>query len=234
VFKAWYVRDHILLSSVIISWTRWVWVHRGLRTHSTLYRLFHGWFLQARWPNQQSQSTEENQLATEISLNHTRITLPCYNINCRQPPLGWAQRMGPSVTKTQFAGPISCLEHRATTVLHCTIVTRAAVLMFPFYSRPSALIRWGHGGWVVPGLVTFSDIWPGDGEGLFYSILSPRTHTGAWKKWQNAFMMRPCLCMCDEHVCMSYTLYVAVRQCKCYSKHVWCTWMAHMYHRVNT
>jgi len=35
------------------------------------------------------------------------------------------------VTKPQSAGPISCLEHRATRVLHCTIVTAAAVLMFP-------------------------------------------------------------------------------------------------------
>jgi len=35
------------------------------------------------------------------------------------------------VTKTQSAGPISYLEHRATRVLHCAIVTRAAVLMFP-------------------------------------------------------------------------------------------------------
>jgi len=35
------------------------------------------------------------------------------------------------VTTTQSAGPISCLEHRATRVLHCAIVTRAAVLMFP-------------------------------------------------------------------------------------------------------
>jgi len=35
------------------------------------------------------------------------------------------------VTKTQSVGPISCLEHRATRVLHCAIVTRAAVLMFP-------------------------------------------------------------------------------------------------------
>jgi len=34
------------------------------------------------------------------------------------------------MTKTQSAGPISCLEHRATRVLHCAIVTRAAVLMF--------------------------------------------------------------------------------------------------------
>jgi len=35
------------------------------------------------------------------------------------------------VTKTQPAGPISCLEHHTTRVLHCTTVTRAAVLMFP-------------------------------------------------------------------------------------------------------
>jgi len=37
------------------------------------------------------------------------------------------------VTKTQpaGAGPISCLEHRTTRVLHCTIVTKAAVIMFP-------------------------------------------------------------------------------------------------------
>jgi len=35
------------------------------------------------------------------------------------------------VTKTQSAGPISCLEHRAARVLHCAIVTRADVLMFP-------------------------------------------------------------------------------------------------------
>jgi len=36
------------------------------------------------------------------------------------------------VTKTQSAGPISRLEYRATRVLHCAIVTRAAVLIFPF------------------------------------------------------------------------------------------------------
>jgi len=35
------------------------------------------------------------------------------------------------VTKTQSIGPISCLKHRATRVLHCTIVTTAGVLMFP-------------------------------------------------------------------------------------------------------
>jgi len=42
------------------------------------------------------------------------------------------------VTKTHSARPISCLEHRTTrmlltlnALLHCAIVTRAAVLMFP-------------------------------------------------------------------------------------------------------
>jgi len=37
------------------------------------------------------------------------------------------------VTKTQSAGPISCLEHCAIRVLHCTIVIRAAMLMFPLF-----------------------------------------------------------------------------------------------------
>jgi len=52
-------------------------------------------------------------------------------MNCRQPPLSLAQRKGPSVTKTQIAKPISCLEHRARRVLHRIIVTTAAMLMFP-------------------------------------------------------------------------------------------------------
>jgi len=47
-------------------------------------------------------------------------------------------------TITQFARPISCIKHHATRVLHHTIVTTEAVLMFPFYSRQSLLIRWGH------------------------------------------------------------------------------------------
>jgi len=34
------------------------WVSRGLTSHSTLYRSFQGRFLQARWPNQQRQSTD--------------------------------------------------------------------------------------------------------------------------------------------------------------------------------
>jgi len=108
---------------------------RSLTSHSTLYKSFRGRFLQVRWPNQQRQSTEGSQFATEISLNPTRTTPPCYNINFRQPPLGCVQHKGPGVTKTQSAGPLSCLEHRATRVLHSTIVTRAAVLMFPLYFR---------------------------------------------------------------------------------------------------
>jgi len=38
------------------------------------------------------------------------------------------------VTKTQSAGPISCLEHRATRVLHCAIVTTAAVFYVPSFT----------------------------------------------------------------------------------------------------
>jgi len=56
------------------------WVSRGLTSHSTLYRSFRGQFLQARWPNQQRQSTERSQLAALLcphllfitSLNHKR------------------------------------------------------------------------------------------------------------------------------------------------------------------
>jgi len=55
-------------------------VCRGLTSHSTLCRSFWGQFLQARWPNQQRQSTEGSQLATEIGFNPTRTTPPCYNM----------------------------------------------------------------------------------------------------------------------------------------------------------
>ena len=37
----------------------------SLTSHSTHNRSFRGWFLQARWPNQQCQSTEENQLVVK-------------------------------------------------------------------------------------------------------------------------------------------------------------------------
>jgi len=42
-------------------------------------------------PNQQCESTEGSQLATDIGFSPTRTTPPCYNMNCRQPPLGQAQ-----------------------------------------------------------------------------------------------------------------------------------------------
>jgi len=64
------------------------WLSRDLTSHSTLYRSFRGRFLQARWPNQQRQSTEGSQMATEIGFSPTRTTPLCYNMNCRQPPLG--------------------------------------------------------------------------------------------------------------------------------------------------
>jgi len=65
------------------------WVSRGLKYHSTLYRSFRGRFLPARRPNQQCQSTEGSQSATEIGFNPTRTTPLCYNMNCSQPPLGY-------------------------------------------------------------------------------------------------------------------------------------------------
>jgi len=64
------------------------WVSTGLTFYSTLYMSFQGRFLQARWPNQQCQSTEGSQLATEISLNPTRTTPLCYSMIRRQQPLG--------------------------------------------------------------------------------------------------------------------------------------------------
>jgi len=93
------------------------WLSRGLTSHSTLYRSFRGQFLQVRWPNQQFQSTEGSRLASEIGFKPTRTTPLCYNLNCRQPPLSWSQPKGPSVTETQSAGPISCLEQEYCTVL---------------------------------------------------------------------------------------------------------------------
>jgi len=71
------------------------------------------------------------------------------------------------VTKTQSAGPISCLEHRATRVLHCAIVTRAAALMFPLLLQTIISNQMRRRRPRVPGLVAFYDIRPGDGVGLF-------------------------------------------------------------------
>jgi len=129
-----------------------------------------------RWPNQQHQNTKGSQFAAVISFNATRTTPLCYSMNCRQPPLGYSQRKGPSVTKTQSAGPISCLERCATRALHSSLVTRAAVLIFPLYSSPS-LIKWGCGGWGVPGLVDFTT----SGQDTKWVYSNPGTHTGNTK-----------------------------------------------------
>jgi len=80
------------------------------------------------------------------------------------------------VTKTQSAGPISCLEHRATRVLHCAIVNGAVVLMFPLLlqtiisnqMRPRRL----RGAW-------FSRLLRHPDRRQSGSILSPGTHTGS-------------------------------------------------------
>jgi len=82
------------------------------------------------------------------------------------------------VTKTQSAGPISCLEHHTTRVLHCAIVTRAAVSMFPLLlqsivrnqMRPQRL----RGAWFSRFLRHPARRWSG-------SVLIPRTNTGAVK-----------------------------------------------------
>jgi len=46
-----------------------------------------------------------------------------------------------SVTKTQSAGFISCLEHCATRVLHCFIVTRAAIEVEIFYEQMTEALK---------------------------------------------------------------------------------------------
>jgi len=60
----------------------------GLTSHSTHNRWFRGRFLQARWPNQQCQSTEGNQLVVEIRLeSHQKHSTMLQWYNSRQPPL---------------------------------------------------------------------------------------------------------------------------------------------------
>ena len=71
-------------------------VCRGLTSHSTHYRSFRGRFLHGRWPNQQCQSTEGNQLVVMIGLNPTKTTPPCYN-NTTLGNCLYAQRKGPNV-----------------------------------------------------------------------------------------------------------------------------------------
>jgi len=75
------------------------WVSRGLTSHSTLYRSFQGLFLQARWPNQQCQSTEGNQVATEICFNPTRTTqTDSLTVTIKKPSLRLSRLVLPPTT----------------------------------------------------------------------------------------------------------------------------------------
>jgi len=51
------------------------WLSRGLTSHSTLYRSFRGRFLQARWPNQQRQSTEGSIKMADSCLKSFQLNL---------------------------------------------------------------------------------------------------------------------------------------------------------------
>jgi len=97
------------------------------------------------------------------------------------------------MTKTQSAGPISCLEHRATRLLHSTIVTRAAMFMFSLLlqsvigsqMRPQRL----RGDW-------FSRLLRHTARRRSSSVLSPGTHTGWWsvsKEANHLFAMNRCI-----------------------------------------
>jgi len=73
------------------------------------------------------------------------------------------------VTKTQSAGPISCLEHHATRVQHSSIAARAAVLIFPL---------------LLQAIINQHPASKRSGP-----ILSPRTHTGFAIELTNAESM---------------------------------------------
>ena len=76
----------------------WVSECVGFNVPSTHYRSFRGRFLQARWPNQQCQSTEGKPVGRQRSgLNPKRNTPPCYN-NTNLGNRLYAQHKGPNVT----------------------------------------------------------------------------------------------------------------------------------------
>jgi len=52
-----------------------------------------------------------------------------------------------------------------------------------FHSSPSSVIRRGHGGWGVPGLITSYDIQPGDGVGLFEAPEPTRDTCATYCQW---------------------------------------------------
>ena len=71
VCMCWYLTSaHCTLCFLISSSKCW-----GLTSHSVHYRSFWGWFLRARWPNQQCRSTEGNQLVVEVRFESQHVTI---------------------------------------------------------------------------------------------------------------------------------------------------------------
>jgi len=63
---------------------------QSLTSHSTLYRSFRGRFLQARWPNQQRESTEGSQLCYKIHRVSKNRTPMIFGITLqKQAGCGW-------------------------------------------------------------------------------------------------------------------------------------------------
>ena len=102
---------------------QWVSVY-GLTSHLTHYRSFWGRFLQARWPNQQCQSTEGNHL---VVLRPTRTTPPCYNNTTLDNRL-YTQRNGPNVTNPICWTCKNCSYKCAADCEHC--VTQSSTELF--------------------------------------------------------------------------------------------------------
>ena len=98
----------------------WEWVCRSFR----------GRLLQARWPNQQCQSTEGNQLVVEtrVGLNPTKTTPPCYNNTTLGNRL-YTQRKDPNVTNLICFTCKNCSYKCAADCEHCHIIQHRAVLI---------------------------------------------------------------------------------------------------------
>ena len=96
-------------------------------SHSTHNRSFRGRTLQARWPNQQCQSTEGNQLVVKIRLESHRTTPPFYNNTTLCNRL-YAQRKGPNVTNPICLTCKNCSHKCAADCEHC--VTQSSTELF--------------------------------------------------------------------------------------------------------
>ena len=118
-----------LISLLIISSqsTRNVASSRGLMSHLTPYRSFRGRFIQARWPNQQCQSTEGNQLVVEIRFeSHQNHSTMLYNTILGNHLYTW--RKGPNVTNPICWTCKNCLYKCAADCEHC--VTQSSTEQF--------------------------------------------------------------------------------------------------------